>query len=566
MTVRIKLLLLFVATLVVLLGVSSYIIGFYREAIKSEEAILIESNHLLELSHDVESLFRQQLNDWKNILLRGGDTRQYHQFLSAFYRTEKLCRSAITELGGAMHDDTVLSVMVGDLRELHVEMGRVLRRAVQTYNDSNENAAEISAQFLSGLEDKPIAMLERITALLDERQRLSLQQWEEARNDKEQLVFLLMAMFVVGSLGAMLWLVDKNIAKPAEKAAYLADVIENVQSIARFGTWDWDSREDQHRWSRGVYEILGIDPETAPSTDRFVESLDPDEHSRVREIFESANQNHSRFEFEARVRLPDGEYKDILQRGEVKRVSAGVSRMTSLIYDISELKAAEERLTYLANYDSLTALPNRALFLDRLDHAISMAKRNEQKVGLIFLDLDQFKAINDAMGHPAGDALLVQVANRLKNALREADTAARLGGDEFTVILERIQSSEDLERVAEHLLNEINGTYQISGETIFVSTSMGVTLYPEDALDAPGLLKNADSAMYLAKEKGRKGFEFFTKELDHKAQRRLVMENNLRTALDKDEFQLFYQPLVELETWPRRGGGSPSCVGSAVAR
>lgn len=548
MNVRLKLLLLIVLTLMMWLGVCGYIINFYRDSIESEEDLLLKSNAMLEQSHEVKGLFQNQLNEWKNVLLRGDEPRRYHQFLSAFYRTEKLTHLGIRALAEATSSDPLLSVLVDDLQTLHLEMGRVLRRSVQRQNDSDEGFTQVPIDFLSGLEDQPIALLKRITNMLAERRTLQLSRLQIRRAEKEQFVFTLIALFVFGSVGATLWIVDKNIAKPAQQAAYLAEVIENVQSIARFGTWDWDSRKNLHRWSRGVFEILGIDPETNPSTECFLDALDESERQRVREIFDKANQNASRFEFEARVRLPDGGYKDILQRGEVKRVTAGKSRMTSLIYDISELKAAEEKLSYLASYDSLTGLPNRALFLDRLEHAIYIAKRNEQKVGLIFLDLDQFKAINDAMGHAAGDALLMQVANRLKSTVREADTAARLGGDEFTVIMERVQSAEDLERVVDQLLKAINGTYLITGESIHVSTSMGVTLFPEDAQDAQGLLKNADSAMYLAKEKGRQGFEFFTKELDHRAQRRLVMENHLRSALDKGEFQLFYQPVVDLES------------------
>jgi len=548
MNIRLKLLVLFVVTLAVLSAVGGYVSAFYKDVNDAEEVILMESTRAVEQSYQVESLFSKQMSDWKNVLLRGNEVGKYYQYLSSFYRSEKACREAIDTLLLMVQEDLVLSVLVEDLKTAHNQAGRTLRKAVQIYNDSDYHAGSVTDQFVSDIEVRPNELLQRIIAMLAERRVNDLNAWNEYRQDQETLLFVLFAGLIVIAICAMVWVVDKNIGKPAEQAAYLADVIENVQSIARFGTWDWDSRDNEHYWSKGVYEILGLAPESQPNTELFISRLEPEDRERVNNALDHANRFCSPFEFEAKVLRADGSSRVILQRGEVRRIRAGQLRMTSLIYDISELKAAEQRLSYLANYDALTNLPNRSLFLDRLEHATSLARRNQTKVALIFLDLDQFKAVNDAMGHPAGDALLVQVAEQLKNTLRDIDTAARLGGDEFTVVLERIRHAEDVELVAESLMKAINRTYRIAGQDVFVSTSMGITIFPDDGQETETLLRNADTAMYLAKEKGRSGFQFFTEELNVSAQKRLVMHNNLRKALERNEFQLFFQPIVELAT------------------
>ena len=169
-------------------------------------------------------------------------------------------------------------------------------------------------------------------------------------------------------------------------------------------------------------------------------------------------------------------------------------------------------------------------------------------MALLYLDLDHFKAVNDALGHKAGDELLVEATKRIKHNIRESDTAARLGGDEFTIVLEQLDNHTQVTQVAEHILAALNKVYQIDSHEVFVSASMGITFYPSDGKDVESLLQNADSAMYLAKERGRDTYYFFTEELNKRAQERLVLENSLRMALDRDEFQLHFQPQVALET------------------
>ncbi len=219
-----------------------------------------------------------------------------------------------------------------------------------------------------------------------------------------------------------------------------------------------------------------------------------------------------------------------------------------IVRDITERKNSEARLVQLANYDPLTGLPNRTLMRDRLMHAIQRARRNHTMIGLIFLDLDRFKNINDTLGHQLGDALLKQIAERLIRTVRDSDTVARLGGDEFTIIIENVVDIDKLSEIATHLLENVSAAMQLEGRVVSVSTSMGITLYPMDGEDSDRLIKNADTAMYRAKELGRNNYQYFTEEMNAKAMERLELEHALRLALQNNEFILYYQPRMNIKS------------------
>ncbi|HZQ74106.1 MAG TPA: EAL domain-containing protein [Burkholderiales bacterium] len=211
-------------------------------------------------------------------------------------------------------------------------------------------------------------------------------------------------------------------------------------------------------------------------------------------------------------------------------------------------KKAEEAVLFVATHDSLTALPNRVMFSQRLDHALSQARRHGRKLAVLFIDLDRFKIINDTLGHEAGDGLLREVARRLKHGLRGSDTVARLGGDEFVVLLEEIEDPVQVGAVAQKLLGGLAEPFLIGGRHYHVTASIGASTYPDDAQDAQALLKNADIAMYRAKERGRNTFQYYSAELNVHNMERLAMESDLRRALERDELVLYYQPQVELGT------------------
>ena len=237
----------------------------------------------------------------------------------------------------------------------------------------------------------------------------------------------------------------------------------------------------------------------------------------------------------------------------LKDVGGNIVRFVSTGKDITQRLQSEERLHHLAHHDPLTDLPNRLLLQDRLTQAMREADQLERLVAVMFLDLDRFKTINDTLGHDIGDALLKTVAERLATCLRPGDTVSRLGGDEFTITLANVAHVDDVTRVAQKILDQFISPFRIGGRDLFVTPSIGITLYPLDEKQPENLLKDADVAMYRAKELGGNRFQFYTPELNLRAARRLELETGLRQALERQEFILHYQPLVDMKTGRIRG-------------
>jgi diguanylate cyclase (GGDEF)-like protein len=230
----------------------------------------------------------------------------------------------------------------------------------------------------------------------------------------------------------------------------------------------------------------------------------------------------------------------------LERLTANISFALENFSRADEKRKADQRIEYLASHDSLTGLPNREMFNGLLSHSIEAAKRHARKFSLLFIDLDRFKIINDSLGHAAGDMLLVEVGSRLRRALRSSDVVARLGGDEFVVILEEAAERHCVERIAGELLSVLSQPMQLSGHECHTTASIGIAMYPADGGDVQTLTKNADMAMYLAKEDGKNGFQFFTRETKTQSIERLTLENALRRALERDQFSLHYQPKVDM--------------------
>ena len=237
------------------------------------------------------------------------------------------------------------------------------------------------------------------------------------------------------------------------------------------------------------------------------------------------------------------EFAELLQR-----LADNVSFALENFDRADEKTRADERIEYLASHDSLTNLPNRETFNDLLHYAIESAHRHQRRFAVLFIDLDRFKIINDSLGHDAGDVLLVEVGRRLRQSLRSSDVVARLGGDEFVVILEEAAERRDVERIAGNMLSVLSRPLQLSGHECHTTASIGIAMYPTDGTDVHTLTKNADMAMYLAKEDGKNNFRFFNKEVRMQSIERLTLETCLRHALERNEFSLHYQPKVDLAT------------------
>jgi diguanylate cyclase (GGDEF)-like protein/PAS domain S-box-containing protein len=225
-----------------------------------------------------------------------------------------------------------------------------------------------------------------------------------------------------------------------------------------------------------------------------------------------------------------------------------VTGAVMVFHDVSSARALSLRMSYLAQHDSLTDLPNRLLFNDRLVQAMAIAQRSSTKLGVLYLDIDRFKTINDSLGHAIGDCLLQSVAQRLRGCVRQADTVSRQGGDEFVILLSKLSQAEDAAISAEKVLAALAVPHRIEEHTLYITVSIGVVTFPDDAMDAQGLLKNADFAMYQAKESGRNCYQFFKHEMNTKALQRQSIENGLRMAIERQSFVLHYQPKFDLQS------------------
>lgn len=232
----------------------------------------------------------------------------------------------------------------------------------------------------------------------------------------------------------------------------------------------------------------------------------------------------------------------------LKNAHGDITHFISTGKDISESMQTQERLKYLAHHDVLTGLPNRTLFMDRLGHALARTRDAHAVVAVLFLDLDHFKIINDTMGHAAGDHTLKVVSERLQASVREGDTVARLGGDEFAIILEDIETEDNIAPIAIKVLEALSRKYELQSQEFYMTGSIGISLFPTDGKDADTLLKHADIAMYRAKDQGRNSYQFYLEDMSAKALQRLNLETSLRHALERDEFVLHYQPQIDVET------------------
>jgi diguanylate cyclase (GGDEF)-like protein/PAS domain S-box-containing protein len=318
------------------------------------------------------------------------------------------------------------------------------------------------------------------------------------------------------------------------------------------GVWDWNIQTGEEIYSRRFMEMYGFD---AGEIDSRALEFDNRTHPEDKEQLLRVRQAHldgltPTYVNEHRIRCNDGSWKWIMTRGMViSRDAAGKPlRMIGTHTDITSRKQSEALIWQQANFDALTGLPNRRMLRDRVEQEIKKGRRDDGHLAILFIDLDHFKEVNDTLGHDRGDLLLIEAARRIRACVRESDTVARMGGDEFTVVLPDLSGSESMARITQDILNAMAEVFQLGDEQVFVSASIGITVFPQDATEVEGLFKNADQALYVAKGAGRNRFSFFTPALQEVAQTRVRLTSDLRTGLAQNQFFMAYQPIVDLAT------------------
>ena len=321
------------------------------------------------------------------------------------------------------------------------------------------------------------------------------------------------------------------------------------------GLWDWDIKNDTIYYSSIWKNIIGYcDDELSNNTLSWESRVHPDDLNKVlHDLNEHLNGNTDEYKNEHRLLHKDGRWIWMLDRGKATFDEDGnavrmVGTHTDITKEKNDLVQQKNILQHQAHHDALTSLPNRLLYQDRLLQAIEKAKRDKKQFAVFFIDLDRFKQINDSLGHNVGDKVLQEVSSRLMGILRKQDTLARLGGDEFSILVEDISKSRDASVLAEKVLKVLEKPMILEGHTLYVSTSIGISLYPQDNTDAMSLLKYADAAMYKAKAEGRDTYQFYSSDMTKLALEHIALESAMREGLEKEEFCVYYQLQVDAKT------------------
>lgn len=341
---------------------------------------------------------------------------------------------------------------------------------------------------------------------------------------------------------------EQDLIKLTRRLAQKSARLNEAQAVAHIGSWELDLRSNVLSWSDEAYRIFGLDPKRFEATyEAFLSHVHPDDRDLVARAYVDALTRRVPYTIEHRMLRADGSVRWVHEQGRTFYDDQGRPlRAVGTVQDISERKQAEERLAHCAHHDALTDLPNRTLFAANLDKALDRARRHRRRVGLLLLDLDRFKLINDTLGHTTGDQLLQEVAHRLLRCARAEDTVARLGGDEFAIIVNDLSQPHEATPIATKIIEAVAAPVAIEGRELRTSASVGIGLFPDDADTGADLVRAADAAMYRAKARGRNTYDFYTAELSKAAAEHLAVETELRSALARNELRLYFQPQFDV--------------------
>lgn len=372
------------------------------------------------------------------------------------------------------------------------------------------------------------------------------------------LITALLGTVLLMLTGRTLHMEDEVIDRTAELRAEVLQrrdaetQLRLVLEGANLGFWDWNYQTGEQWVNDRWMEILGlVRSDLKHDASDWLSRIHPDDKSKASSIIDDHIKRNKGYVVEFRMRHRDGHWVWIQGAGAVVSHDPETNepvRICGTHQDITERRMQDEHILRQAHYDSLTELPNRFLALDRLSQLINESHRNNERVAVLFLDLDDFKKINDTLGHDTGDKVLKETANRLRSVLRSGDTVGRLGGDEFIILLGGLSQAADAQPVAETLLNNFTKAFRIDSRDLVLTASIGIAIYPDDGDNLSELLRNADSAMYHSKEQGRNAYSYFTDEMNQGVSKRLLFEEQMHGALRRGEFRLCYQPKVELSS------------------
>ena len=384
--------------------------------------------------------------------------------------------------------------------------------------------------------------------------------WAEWRRHM-QVPAMLFAISLAGLVSAGVWAVrqqrvreaERDIAEQSLRASATALkrqtlLLEQSQQAAQIGAWELNMDSGELYWTAQTYRLHELSPDHyTPDWDKALGFFAPDSQDTIREAMARARARGEPWDLELQLITANGRRLWVRSTGAVEMVNGRPAKAWGAFQDITQRRESDAQIARMAHYDELTGLANRNLFNMHLAHAISRAQRNHGSLALLFIDLDRFKNINDALGHDVGDEVLQRVATRLSNALRASDILARLGGDEFIVIAEDVTDSETIGSLGHKLLMAVDQPIQVHAQDFVLTASIGVSMYPNDGTDAQTLLKNADTAMYRAKDQGRNNLQFYSAYMGSANVDRLSMETQLKKAVTEgNQFVLQYQPRVSL--------------------
>ncbi len=343
--------------------------------------------------------------------------------------------------------------------------------------------------------------------------------------------------------------------------------LARAQEMALLGCWELDLQSGELMFSDHLMNLLELSPMMKPrELGQFLELIHPEDREQVEQNLEKVMVGETNLVHDEFRLGTGGEGIYAHQIVELIHDEKGrPSQLLGVIQDVTARRRSEEQIAHQAYHDPLTGLPNRFLFNDRLNMAIAHAQRSNQKLGVLFLDLDHFKDINDTLGHTWGDLVLKAVGNRLKGLVREEDTVARLGGDEFILLVHGTLQADFAVHVADRILRALKDPFLVAGRKLHLTASIGISVFPQDGRDAQTLIANADLAMYRAKRSGRNNYRLYTPNMNLEVLRRIRLGNGIRQALERDEFRIYYQPKLEIESgritgveallrWKRRDG------------